>query len=75
MSLEQDAGLHRDHRYEPGVTQLGNFRPPAPQEWQMRSAQLHQFAGAPLRLWHLRRNHPTTVFFRTLSLRCLRLHT
>lgn len=35
--------------YEPGVTQLGNFRPPAPQEWQMRASQLHQFAG-PVRI-------------------------
>lgn len=30
--------------FQPGVTQLHAFRPPAPQEWQMRSAQLHQFA-------------------------------
>ena len=31
--------------FEAGLTPLGNFRPPAPQEWQMRVAQLHQFAG------------------------------
>lgn len=30
--------------FQPGVTQLHAFRPPAPQEWQMRSAHLHQFA-------------------------------
>lgn len=31
--------------FEPGRTPLGNFRPPAPQEWQMRASQLHRFAG------------------------------
>lgn len=31
--------------FEPGVTPLGVFRPPAPQDGQMRAAQLHQFAG------------------------------
>ena len=36
--------------FEPGKTPLGNFRPPAPQEWQMRMSQLHQFAGDSARL-------------------------
>ena len=31
--------------YESGRPLVGHFRPPAPQEGQMRSAQLHQFAG------------------------------
>jgi len=31
--------------FEPGKTALGNFRPPVPQEWQMRMSQLHHFAG------------------------------
>ena len=31
--------------FQPGITPLGNFRPPAPQDAQMRAAQLHQFAG------------------------------
>lgn len=31
--------------FEPGVTPLGVFRPPAPQDGQMRAAQLHQFAA------------------------------
>ncbi len=31
--------------FEPGVTPLGVFRPPAPQDYQMRAAQLHQFAS------------------------------
>ena len=37
-------------RFEPGKTALGNFRPPAPQEWQMRMSQLHRFAGDSVRL-------------------------
>lgn len=32
--------------FVPGVTPLGVFRPPAPQDGQMQAAQLHQFAGA-----------------------------
>ncbi len=36
--------------FEPGKTALGNFRPPAPQEWQMRMSQLHRFAGDCARL-------------------------
>jgi hypothetical protein len=31
--------------FEHAKTHLQNFRPPAPQEWQMRSSQLHLFAG------------------------------
>ena len=29
-----------------GTTNLRNFRPPAPQDWQLRASLLHQFAGA-----------------------------
>lgn len=29
-----------------GQTPLRNFRPPAPQDWQLRASLLHQFAGA-----------------------------
>lgn len=35
--------------FVPGVTPLGVFRPPAPQDGQMQAAQLHQFAGE---CWH-----------------------
>jgi hypothetical protein len=37
--------------FEPGKTPLGNYRPPAPQEWQMRVSQLHQFAGTWRAAW------------------------
>lgn len=36
----------------------------------MRSAQLHQFAGAPLRLCHLPCNHHSVVDFLMPCLRC-----
>ena len=36
--------------YEAGRPLGGHFRPPAPQEGQMRSAQLHQFAGEMCRV-------------------------
>ena len=32
--------------FVPGQTPLRNFRPPAPQDWQLRASLLHQFAGA-----------------------------
>lgn len=31
--------------YEAGVTVLHNFRPPMPQEWQLRASQLHASSG------------------------------
>lgn len=31
--------------YEAGITQLHHFRPPMPQEWQLRASILHQHAG------------------------------
>lgn len=31
--------------YQAGVTNLRHFRPPMPQEWQLRASQLHQYAG------------------------------
>ncbi|KAK9831934.1 hypothetical protein WJX81_001133 [Elliptochloris bilobata] len=32
--------------FEAGKTPLRNFRPPAPQDWQLRASLLHQFAAA-----------------------------
>ncbi len=37
--------------FEPGVTPLGAFQPPAPQDAHLKAAQLHRFAGAPCLLW------------------------
>ncbi|BDA44982.1 probable mediator of RNA polymerase II transcription subunit 4 at C-terminar half [Coccomyxa sp. Obi] len=34
--------------YQAGVTDLRHFRPPMPQEWQLRASQLHQFAGVKM---------------------------
>ena len=34
--------------YEAGVTQLHNYRPPMPQEWQLRASQLHAHSGEGL---------------------------
>ncbi|CAL8469268.1 g8809 [Coccomyxa elongata] len=31
--------------YQAGITDLRHFRPPMPQEWQLRASQLHHFAG------------------------------
>lgn len=33
--------------YEAGVTVLHNFRPPMPQEWQLRASQLYAHSSEP----------------------------
>lgn len=33
--------------FVPGQTALGHFKPPAPQDLQLRSSQLHQFQSEP----------------------------
>lgn len=33
--------------YQAGVTVLHNFRPPVPQEWQLRASQLHVHSSKP----------------------------
>lgn len=57
--------------FEPGVTPLGVFRPPAPQDYQMRAAQLHQFAGVQPTVDCLSCD-PVAEAMRTFKATCLR---